>query len=140
MLKNVVPLLLMLLCIMGAAQAATVQLPQTGQANCYDVNGNGVNCAGSGQDGNIRAGVALPSPRFTGNGDGTITDNLTGLVWLANADCFGAREWATAIGSANALANGACGLTDGSLAGQWRLPNKNELTSLLSRQPQVAIV
>jgi hypothetical protein len=33
-------------------------------------------------DGEIRAGVAWPTPRFTDNGDGTATDNLTGLTWL----------------------------------------------------------
>ena len=30
-----------------------------------------------------------PSPRFTDNNDGTVTDNLTGLVWLKNANLFG---------------------------------------------------
>lgn len=35
------------------------------------------------------------------------------------------------MNSANALASGACGLTDSSTAGQWRLPNVKELTSLI---------
>ena len=29
--------------------------------------------------------------RFTDNGDGTVTDNLTALIWLKNANCFGAE-------------------------------------------------
>jgi hypothetical protein len=83
-----------------------------------------------GDDGDIEAGVAWPQPRFTDNGDVTITDNLTGLVWLKDADCFGFRNWNTALSEANSLASGSCGLTDGSAAGDWRLPNINELKSL----------
>ena len=38
--------------------------------------------------------------------------------------------WANALTWSNALASGKCGLTDNSTAGQWRLPNINELHSL----------
>ena len=69
-------------------------------------------------------------PGFTDNGDGTVTDNLTGLIWLKNADCFGRRTWTQALSDANGLASGSCGLTDGSVAGDWRLPNVRELQSL----------
>jgi hypothetical protein len=67
---------------------------------------------------------------FVDNGDGTVTDTLTGLIWLKNANCFGTRNWVTAVGDANTLSSGSCGLTDGSTAGQWRMPNINELRSL----------
>jgi len=30
-------------------------------------------------DGSLQLGVPLPNPRFTNNGNGTVTDNLTGL-------------------------------------------------------------
>ena len=56
------------------------------------------------------------------NGDGTVTDNVTHLVWLKNADCFGMQSWSAAMTSASTLAGGACGLTDSSTAGQWRVP------------------
>ena len=69
--------------------------------------------------------------RFTDNGDGTVTDNLTALIWLKNANCYGTRNWATAVSDANTLASGSCGLSDGSVAGNWRLPNVNELHSLI---------
>ena len=30
-------------------------------------------------------------------GDGTVLDNLTGLIWLKNADCFGVQTWTNAL-------------------------------------------
>lgn len=62
---------------------------------------------------------------------GTATDNNTGLIWLQNANCGGTKTWAVALAYCAALANGSCGLTDGSVAGDWRLPNRFELESLL---------
>lgn len=97
------------------------QLWKTGQTTSY----------ATGDDGDLERGVTWPSPRFTDNGNGTVTDNLTGLVWLKNADCFGVKTWADALNSANNLADGQCGLTDGSSAGDWRLPNRKELRSLI---------
>jgi hypothetical protein len=65
------------------ASCATVALVEdTGQTTCWDINGNPISFSGTGMDGEIRAGVAWPTPRFTDNGDGTATDNLTGLTWL----------------------------------------------------------
>lgn len=111
----------------------------TGQTLCYNTRGTVINCAGTGQDGDIRAGVPFVVFRFTRNGDGTVTDKLTGLIWLENADCFGERTWQGSLVLANTLKSGVCGLTDGSVAGDWRLPNVNELTSLLNMQQEPAI-
>ena len=72
-----------------------------------------------------------PIARFTDNGNGTVTDRLTGLIWLKNANCFGLKLWTAALSSANGLASGSCGLSDGSTAGQWRLPSINEFQSLI---------
>ncbi len=96
-------------------------LPRTGQTTSY----------ASGDDYSLQNGVAWPDARFTDNANGTVTDQLTGLVWLKNAGCFSPSDWATALMAANQLASGTCGLTDGSTAGQWRMPNTNELESLV---------
>jgi len=105
-------------------------VPKTGQTGCWDANGATIDCAGTGQDGELQKGVSV-SPRFTDNGDGTVKDNLTGLIWLTNADCFGYQTWTDALTASNSLASGSCGLTDGSVAGDWRLPNVKELQSLI---------
>ena len=114
---------------------------KTGQTDCWQANGDpvlcqtciiGVGCTNkTGQDGMWEKGVALPKPRFTDNGDGTATDNLTGLIQLKNADCFGPRTWQQALDDCNGLSAGYCGLTDGSSEGDWRLPNRRELFSLI---------
>lgn len=114
--------------------AATVTLPETGQTLCYNPSdGSTIYCSGTAQDGELLKGAAWPNPRFTDNGNGTVSDNLTGLVWLKNANCFGAKSWANALDSANTLTSGACGLSDGSTAGSWRLPNRKELLSIVDR-------
>jgi hypothetical protein len=97
-------------------------VPKTGQTDAH----------GIGDDGDFEKGVAWPIPRFTDNGNGTVTDNLTGLIWLKNANCFGTRTWNDALSDCNGLNSGECGLSDGSSVGDWRLPNRNELNSLIA--------
>ncbi len=58
---------------------------------------------------------------FTDNGDGTITDNLTQLVWL-KAPATNAMTWEQALSYAEALTT--------SSSSDWRLPNIKELQSL----------
>lgn len=118
--------------IAGLSNAGEVNLPKTGQTTCYDASGNVIDCSGTGQDGEVQVGVEWPEPRFEDNGDGTLTDHLTGLVWLKNASCAGEKTWDHALTYCNNLASGSCGLTDGSVAGDWRLPNILELESLVN--------
>jgi regulation of enolase protein 1 (concanavalin A-like superfamily) len=127
-------LLVVILFTSAGLQAAAIQLPKTGQTSCWDDSGNVIACTGTGQDGEKQTGAAWPTPRFLDNGNGTITDNFTGLVWLKNANCQGIMSWQQALDASNTLASGSCGLTDGSTAGQWRLPNRRELLSLQSYQ------
>jgi hypothetical protein len=117
----------------GGGGGSSTSTPATGQTVCYDAGGSVISCTGTGQDGEYQLG-ATTSPRFTDNADGTVTDNLTGLIWLKNANCYGTRNWTTALTDANGLASGSCSLTDGSVAGDWRLPNIRELASLIDYQ------
>jgi hypothetical protein len=103
-----------------------VSLPKTGQTTSYAI--------GKRDDGELELGVPWPNPRFTDNGDGTVTDNLTGLVWLRDGNRFGQRDWADALSGCNGLADDSSNLTDGSSAGDWRLPNVNELESLINAE------
>ncbi len=67
--------------------------------------------------------MAWPAARFTDNGDGTTTDHLTGLMWAAAAGST-TTQWEGALSVAG----------NSTLAGydDWRLPNVNELTSLVN--------
>lgn len=119
---------------------------RTGQFLCYNAFGPQIPCDTTGQDGAVQAGVEWPIPRFIDNGNGTITDRMTKLTWLKNANCLGTASrpfdendgsandgavfWQTALVFANTLASGDCGLTDASAEGDWRLPNVRELQSL----------
>ena len=99
-----------------------IELPRTGQTTMNE----------TGDDGDLKMGVAWPDPRFTDHGNGTITDNLTGLIWLKDGNRFGQRTWSVALSDCNGLADNGTNLTDGSSAGDWRLPNVNELKSLIN--------
>ncbi|QWV94730.1 DUF1566 domain-containing protein [Geomonas oryzisoli] len=124
-------LLLLAFPLLRDTYAGVVQLPQTGQKNCYDQAGTQIPCTGTRQDGELQMGLLPPSPRFTDNNDGTVTDNLTGLIWLRHANCYSAKLWTDALTLARNLASGTCDLSDNSAPGDWRLPNILELESLV---------
>jgi hypothetical protein len=73
------------------------------------------------------------SERYINCGNGTVTDTVTGLIWLKDAGCLGTGSWSAANGAAAALANGQCGLTDNSSAGDWRLPTMDEWRVTIAR-------
>jgi hypothetical protein len=121
--------------------AALAPVPRTGQTTSY----------AAGDDGALQKGVAWPNPRFTDNNNGTITDNLTGLIWLKNANCIdtlnlhfpndpgigGRVFWQHALDFVAGINAGTYDCSDTSNGGShqtdWRLPNLNELRSLLDQ-------
>jgi hypothetical protein len=103
---------------------AVITLPKTGQTTVY----------ASGDDGNIQAGAAWPEERFTDNGDGTITDSLTGLMWLKDGGCL-KTNWKNSASTLAGLNNQQIQNTCSGYAGNytdWRLPTINELKSLVN--------
>jgi uncharacterized protein DUF1566/chitobiase/beta-hexosaminidase-like protein/Big-like domain-containing protein len=113
----------------GTMPTTTLSPPQTGQVSCYSASGALIGCAGTGQDGDLQEGTNWPTPRFTINGDGTASDNLTGLMWTQNASIeYGYKSWQQALDYVNAMNIGVYanfGHTD------WRLPNTIEMKSLM---------
>lgn len=98
-------------------------------------------------DGVVAVQTAAPSCGDDSNntyvpcGNGTITDNRTGLVWLRDADCLGTEDWLSAMAFAAGLsdlpgtsmaASDDCGLSDGSSPGDWRLPSLAEWEAMIA--------
>ena len=104
--------------------SSVTNIPKTGQTLIY----------ASGDDGNIQAGVEWPAQRFTDNGDGTITDSLTGLMWLKDGGCLYKKSWSTALTTivdfSGSPAKYHCAEYIGSYS-DWRLPNMREIESLM---------
>ena len=109
--------------------ASEGQRLKTGQTTCYDTAGAVIGCGGTGQDGELQKGLA---PAYADNGDGTITDSQTGLMWEKLSDDGSIHDkdntytWSDTFDTKIAALNGAA------FAGHddWRLPNINELQSL----------
>lgn len=101
-------------------------LPQTGQLQCFDVDGKPIPCGETGQDGELQTGAVWPEPRFAVKRE-TVLDKLTDLYWLKNADFSSTTmTWQEAL---DRVKNPTVPVPDPSL--QWRLPTINELESLI---------
>ncbi len=76
----------------------------------------------------VRGNTAYGTNQFVNNGNGTITDNATGLMWMQNDNGTG-LTWENALSYAENLTY--AGYTD------WRLPDTKELQSIVdySRSP-----
>ena len=86
--------------------------------------------------------------RYEDLSDGTVQDCRTGLIWLKEVKCnntfggitpnaSGNLNWASAKGWVAALYDTgspatSCGLSDGSVAGDWRLPTKTEWMAMVA--------
>jgi hypothetical protein len=66
-------------------------IPETG---AYEIEG--YECLPT-EDGNTPVGIGWPEPRFLDHKNGTITDNMTGLMWMKNGDISGLINYADAL-------------------------------------------
>lgn len=80
-------------------------------------------------------GHAFGSFDFIDNGDGTVTDTRTNLVWLKSANLFGFVSYEAAGNMCAYMKDGRFGLTDGSSEGQWHLPSKAQIEGLGTDPP-----
>lgn len=103
---------------------------KTGQTQCYDASYNPTACSNTtGQDGNHLKGQVRS---YTDNGNGTVSDNSTGLMWNKCSEGLSGSSCSIGTATTHTWPN-AINLCEGSThAGytDWRLPNINELQSL----------
>ncbi len=101
----------------------------TGLSTCWDASGAVVPCAGTGQDGEIQAGRAMA---FLDNGDGTVTDLNTGLMWEKKSDDGSIHDKDTTYTFSEAASVHAAALNAEPFAGynDWRVPNPKELSTI----------
>ena len=100
-------------CELGESDYTDAPVEKTWQTTSY----------ATGDDGDLQKGVAWPDPRFTDNENGTVTDNLTGLMWAKDAKADGSKTWEDALTYCNELSLGEYD--------DWRFPNVKELQSLI---------
>ena len=131
-MRTLATCLLGLVMLLPPRSAWACPLLATGQTTCWDSNGNVIPCAGTGQDGELRKGA----PRaYVDNGDGTVTDVNTGLMWEKLShdgsvhDEHNTYTQATAFGHVTTLNSMRfAGHAD------WRMPNVRELLSIVTYQ------
>jgi hypothetical protein len=98
-------------------------LPATGATLCYDERGEVMTDCRQSQDGALRLGCPWPVPRFIPGWSGVL-DRLTGLTWHTRAGLGGqTATWSEALATVGSYAQ-ETGLP-------WRMPNINELESLV---------
>ncbi len=108
----------------GASLAGDLAYPvvDTGQVSCYDERGVVIECPPAGRDlFGQDAQHAGCQPTYRDNGNGTVTDLVTGLMWQKTPT--GGVSWDEAVAGASRARTGG--------HGDWRLPTIKELYSLI---------
>lgn len=109
-----------LLC--GGFEPMAWVLPEPVQRECYDLEGKRVPCPNLGDLLSNQCGSQQKvDPAFRDNGDGTVLDFTTGLVWQKSDDGL-MRGWDAALSYCKKLELGCH--TD------WRLPERYDLVSI----------
>jgi len=105
----------------------TYRIIDTNQQNCYNTSGSQVSCSGTGQDGSYSG----TQPSYTDNGDGTVTDNNTNLIWQQSPDTNG--DGVVDADDKFTQSNAVSYCESLTLGGKsdWRLPDIKTLYSLM---------
>lgn len=107
---------------------------RTGQTQCDQGTGALGTCPGSpaGQDGSVLKGATRS---YTDNGNGTITDNMTELMWEKLSGDGSIHDQDTQYTWYTAFTTKVATLNSTNFAGynDWRLPNRFELETLLDQ-------
>lgn len=106
----------------------TGRLVKTGQNECTS-GSSVIPCAGTGQDGEFQSGLARS---YTDNGNGTVTDDNTGLVWEKLSDDSSIHDKDDLYTFFDAITVKVATLNASAFAGHtdWRVPNFFEILSL----------
>jgi hypothetical protein len=104
------------------------KLVDTGQSNCYNSSGSNVSCSNSGQDGAYNSN----QPSYTNNGDGTITDNVSALVWQQTPDTNGDGSIDSTDKLSQSAAVSYCSNLDLANQSDWYLPDIKTMYSLIN--------
>ncbi len=71
--------------------------------------------------------------RYVDCNNGTVTDTVTGLVWLKKMNCIERAFYNEANKAVAGMKHGDCGLSDHSEPGDWRLPTRKEWETTFER-------
>lgn len=113
-------------CFVWPVRGVSALLPETGQHVCYNAQGAVLEDLDPVQDGGAATGVIWPTERFYA-GDDIVLDRLTGLEWLRCASLTDEIvSWPEALDLIRKLNE-----KKSSADRQWRMPNVNELESLV---------
>lgn len=113
--------------------AGEYKLPDTGQHTCYDDEGNVIDCPNSGepfygQDAQYQG----PEPSYQDNGDGTVTDLNTGLMWQqATADTDGDGDIDSNDKLVAPYVYDYCDSLDYAGYSDWRIPDIREFFTIV---------